>query len=154
MPDYDRPSINYEEFDRTLTVSRQSQVYASLSAFHTFVGDFSVDACLNIHTNYYLTVTLVVNGQSRNNFLRGNHCFSDMFGNTLSQNIIVYTQCIITITCIFTNKNWLLESLVFSLITQILRSISLMCSLAAVVLILTRGTKSLIGSNSLSIMHR
>merc|ERR1712086_1128761 len=83
-----------------------------------------------------------------------NHCFSDMFGNAFNQKTIVYTQCISTMTGIFSNGNWLLAALVFSLTTRIRRSMSPTCSLAAVVLISTRGTKSLTGSNSLSIMHK
>ena len=82
-----------------------------------------------------------------------NHYFSDIFRNIFSQNTVVYTVCISTIIGIFLNGNRLLEALVFPSKTQILRSMSPTCSRAAGVLISTGGTKSFIGSKSLSIKH-
>ena len=55
--------------------SRRFQVYETLSAFHIFVGGFSINARFNIYINYRLTAMLVVNGQSRNNFLWGKPLF-------------------------------------------------------------------------------
>ena len=49
----------------------------------------------------------------------------------------MYTVCISTIIGIFSNENRLLEALVFSFTTRILRSMSPTCSLAAAVLIST-----------------